>query len=172
MSKKYVLALFLVITSLMVAPAYGDAALAGLDLKNQRQASATVTTGAQPSKEQLAMAAKAGVKHVVNLRSRNEKPFDEEQVVTSLGMQYHSLPIAGVDDLTRANADKFKALLDGIGDEKVLAHCASGNRVGALRALSAFYHDGADTDTAIATGKAWGMTRLEPAVRKVMAAKP
>lgn len=172
MLKKSAIGVLLMMASLFCASISADNTLAGLDLKNQRQANATVIVGGQPSKEQLAAASKEGVKHIVNVRMDREQPFDEQRVVTSLGMQYHSLPIGGADDLTRVNADKFKAMLENFGDDSVIAHCASGNRVGALKALSAHYHDGADIDAAIAIGKAWGLTRLEPAVRKVLVANP
>jgi protein tyrosine phosphatase (PTP) superfamily phosphohydrolase (DUF442 family) len=51
-----------------------------------------------------------------------------------------------------------------IGDEPVLLHCASGNRVGALIALGTRLK-GAETEAAIAKGKQWGLTGLEPIVR-------
>ena len=47
-------------------------------------------------------------------------------------------------------------------------HCASGNRVGALMAISSVELDGATVEDAIAVGKAWGLTRLEGRVREVV----
>ena len=48
-----------------------------------------------------------------------------------------------------------------------LVHCASGNRVGALIALQHGLESG-DVDAAIAEGKRWGLTRLEPVVRNAL----
>ena len=52
----------------------------------------------------------------------------------------------------------------GVPVSPLLVHCASSNRVGALRALTASAH-GEALESAITTGKTWGLTGLEPAVR-------
>lgn len=90
--------------------------------------------------------------------------MDEAAEVAALGMQYVSLPIAGGDDVTFENAaalDKILADTDG----PVLLHCASGNRVGALFALSAKLA-GATNEEALAAGKVAGLTRLEGVVKE------
>src|SRR5690625_3003858 len=70
----------------------------------------------QPSADELAAAAEAGVMHVVNARAESEfDEFDEAQVVDELGMRYHPLPIAGPQDLTRQNVAQFDGLLARIG---------------------------------------------------------
>ncbi len=48
---------------------------------------------------------------------------------------------------------------------EVLVHCGSSNRVGALLALRAFYHEGATVEEAMDIGAVAGMTRMTDAVR-------
>ena len=128
-------------------------------------------SGGQPSDEQLTALAGAGVKHVINLRPASETPkLDEASLVADRGMSYHSLPVDGAAGLTLSNVKALDQLLKQAGDEKVFLHCASGNRVGALMALRASLIYGESTDAAIAQGKAWGLTRLEPELRRLMGA--
>lgn len=111
----------------------------------------------------------AGVRHVINLRTPEENPgFDESRAVTEQGLAYHALPITGRDSLTMANARSLDELLKQIGDEPVLIHCASGNRVGALVAVREAWIKGRSPDEAIAEGKRWGLTKLEDTVRTVL----
>lgn len=126
-----------------------------------------IFTSGQPSREEFAALAELGVKHVVNLRPQPEQDWDEAAYASSLGMQYHSIPVADANDITPANAEKLKQTLQSMGSEPALVHCASGNRVGALIALQHGLESG-DVDAAIAEGKRWGLTRLEPVVRNAL----
>ena len=83
-------------------------------------------------------------------------------------MDYIALPIAGVDDITPANAAALHALLKE-RDGEVLLHCASGNRVGALLALAAVQVDGASPEAALTLGRAAGLKSLEPVVMERLA---
>ena len=132
---------------------------------NFRQQNATHFSGGQPNQAQLKTLSEAGIKHIINLRMPEEQNWDERQRVQSLGMQYHTLPIAGVDSITAANATALADLLAKMGDEPVLIHCASSNRLGALIAMDEAINKDQSLEQAIITGKRWGMTRLEPIVR-------
>jgi uncharacterized protein (TIGR01244 family) len=112
---------------------------------------------------------KAGVKHVIDLRTEEESPdFDEARAVAEQGLMYHPIPIKGVKSLTKVNAQKLDALFGQIGAEPALIHCSSGNRVGALIAIREAWVKGKPVDAAIAEGKRWGLTRLEGAVRALL----
>lgn len=130
-------------------------------------ASGYVSTG-QPDAETLRIAADAGYVAVVDLRTAGEpRGFDESNTAQELGLSYVSLPIGDADDISYENAaalDKALAAFDG----PVLLHCASGNRVGALFALSAKAR-GASDEEALARGEAAGLTRLKPVVEKRLA---
>lgn len=139
------------------------------DIPAFHQASETLYTSAQPSKEALKILAKNGVKHVINLRPASELDWDEQAWVESLGMSYHSIPVAGAKGITTENAMKLDALLAKLENETTLLHCSSSNRVGGLRALIEFEANGGNVDAAIEAGRAWGLTGLEGMVREQLA---
>jgi protein tyrosine phosphatase (PTP) superfamily phosphohydrolase (DUF442 family) len=113
-----------------------------VDLLNKKEPLPGITSGGQPTAEQLAAAAKAGVKVVIDLRtSKEDRGMDEKAVVEKLL---------------------------GKNDEPVLLHCASGNRVGALLALRAKL-EGSDNDAALALGVAGGVTGLKHTVEEKLA---
>lgn len=114
----------------------------------------------------------AGITRVIDLTLDAETPdFDEAAAVRAAGLRYDNLPIAGPIDLDREAVRKFDALLAGV-DGPTLVHCASGNRVGALIALRAAWLHGADEEAAIAEGRRWGLTGLEPIVRERLQREP
>lgn len=140
------------------------------NIKNFATHDNLVFSAAQPSDAQFKQLSQAKVKHVINLRAADEQDWDESTLVNALGMSYHSIPIAGEKDVNIDNAKQLADLLAKLNGEPVLVHCASSNRVGALMAISA-HQQGADIESAIETGKQWGMASLESAVRKVMNVK-
>ncbi len=137
-----------------------------IDIPNARMPLEGVLTGGQPTAEQLAAAAGAGYRTVVNLRTPGElSSWDEASKAAELGLRYVAIPIAGADDLTADNARKLAELVDDPQALPVMVHCASGNRVGALFAVKAFHVDGEDAERALEIGREAGVTRLEDAVK-------
>ena len=136
-----------------------------INIKNLRQISPTVYRSGQPTAEQISELSAKGVKHIVNLRPHDEMDWNEKQVTENAGMTYHNLPIPGAQGITFSNAKKLAALLQELDGESTLVHCSSSNRVGGLMALNKIVQ-GLDTENAIAAGKLWGLTRLEPFVRE------
>ena len=126
-------------------------------------------TGGQPDPSAWSELAKAGVTTVVNLRLASELPGrNEAEEVTAAGMTYINVPISGPETLGHAQANSvWQALLDSTGP--VLLHCGSGNRCGALLALSEAWHRNCAAEDAIAFGRQAGLTALEPTVRAVLA---
>lgn len=132
--------------------------------------SSGIATSGQPPAEAFDVFAATGYRAVIDLRGEGEdRGFDEPAVVEASGMTYFSLPIANQDAVNFDNAARLKTLLDQ-QDGPVLIHCGSGNRVGALLALIES-QAGADDEAAIESGKAAGLTRLEPVVRQRLAEK-
>jgi len=127
--------------------------------------------GGQPTKDALdSLTAKDGVKVVINLRQPGEVAnlsFDEKAAVEAGGAKYLHTPMGSELPTAEALKPVFDAL-DRAGDERVLLHCASSNRVGAVWALYAGTRGGLSVDDAIEQGKRAGMkaTGLEAAVRK------
>ncbi len=161
----------LVLVLLLAACVSGNdlnvAMLRDAEINNFRTPEATVISSGQPTVPQLGIAARAGVRHVINLRTEAEEvSFNESDVVGSLGMEYHSIPIAGGAGVTAENAATLAALLERLDGQPVLVHCATGNRVGALMALTA-QAEGASVNEALVEGARWGLTsqRLQQLIR-------
>lgn len=129
-----------------------------------------IWTGGALTEQELVAAAEAGIDTVINLQTDAEKPWDERAVVAAAGMQYEHLPIDGEKGVTAENAAKLKAILDR-HQGNIYLHCSSGNRAGALAALMA-RAEGSPANRAIELGKKWGLTDLEPHVRRVMSTMP
>jgi uncharacterized protein (TIGR01244 family) len=145
-------------------------AIENAEIANLNHPEATVFTAGQPTQDQLATLGNSGIKHVISLRPASELDWNEQEYVASLdGVTYHNIPIdSSAGDINPANAATLQSLLKTFGNEPVLVHCGSSNRVGALAAISAAQENGASTDSAIEEGKRWGLTKLETAVRTVL----
>ncbi len=148
-----------------VSAANIDDAILQSDIPNIANPEMKFYASGQPTKQQLKLAKEQGVKHVVNLRPSSEQDWDEKAFVESLGMSYYHIPVDGAQGINHENAAKLDQILTQHKGEATLVHCASGNRVGALIALKEGSGSG-DINSAIATGKKWGLTRLEPVVRE------
>jgi uncharacterized protein (TIGR01244 family) len=127
-----------------------------------------IITGGQPSRDDIGAAAAIGVKTVISLRTNSESPSPEEtrSWVEGTGMTFVHIPVDGFGGVSRENADKLHAALKE-AKIPVLVHCSSGNRVGALFALIARFHDGMTPEEALAEGRRTGVTqpKLEAALR-------
>lgn len=141
-------------------------AISSLPIKNIKHPQKHVFSSGQPTKEELSALAETGVKHIVNLRPPHEQVWNEEAYVTTLGMTYHSIPVEGASGITIENASALSDLLDAIGAQPTLVHCSSGNRVGGLVSLDEHLIKGKTIESAITTGKEWGLTGLESVVRE------
>ncbi|MGH8110890.1 MAG: beta-lactamase hydrolase domain-containing protein [Rhodanobacteraceae bacterium] len=139
-------------------------------LPNLKHPAPDCIVGGQPTPDQLAGAARAGVRRVINLRGASEDAgYDEAACAAELGLEYHAVPITGPQDLTLEKARELDALLTAANGPTTLIHCASGARVGALMALRAGWLQGQATDAAIASGRRWGLApKYEPVVRQLL----
>ena len=118
----------------------------------------------QPDEAVLDAAAAAGFAAVVDLRGKDEdRGIDEQAAVESRGMRYVALPLPDRSDITFENAATLQDLLADV-DGPVLLHCFSGNRVGALFALTA-KTEGLSSEEALEFGTEAGLTQWEDAVR-------
>ena len=138
-----------------------------VEIRNAKLLGDDLLLGGQPTREQLQEIAEAGYVTVIDLRMPDEdRGFDEPAVAKELGLGYHSLPVAGADGMTRENASRLAELLADTERRPVVIHCGSGNRVGGLLALQAFYVDGLSADEALQLGLDNGLTSLSEAVRE------
>ena len=149
-------------------PTVDLAAMSEAELRNYSAQEGLVFASGQPSPEQLAVVADAGIQHVISLRTPGEIDWDEAQVVESQGMMFHSLPVSGRTGITPENSSSLEALLASLDGQPVLVHCGSSNRVGALKALNSRIADKASVEDALAEGRRWGLTSLEERVETIL----
>ncbi len=137
-------------------------------LPNGIEAEPGLLVGGQPSVEQLDALRESGYVTVVNLRGEGEGGTGAAEVEAA-GLTYVALPIPDAEAMSEENARRLANVLDE-AEGPVVLHCGSGNRVGGLLALKAFYVDGLSADEAIQYGLDSGLTRLEGVVRERLAA--
>lgn len=142
------------------------------DVPNLRQPNERLLTGGQPEAASWKHLAADGVTTVINLRPADEMAGrDEAAEVAAAGMSYRQIPVAGGAGITAENANALWTAIEQ-APGKVLVHCASGNRVGALLALGAARQGGMDRQQALQFGKAAGLAGAEPRVREVLGLPP
>jgi uncharacterized protein (TIGR01244 family) len=133
-----------------------------------RQPLPRVYSAGQPAANEWAGIAGHGVTTVIDLRPDTERTGrDEAAEVRAAGMAYHPIPVAGANDLTPEAARTLWQAIDA-APGKVLVHCASGNRAGALLAIAAAREGGMTPEQALELGREGGMTSTEPRVREVL----
>jgi|GEM_PF-961410 len=159
------------------------------DIANGKWVTSQLAVGGQPSQADVQLLRDAGVELVINLRRPSEMSFDERAYLTEMGIRYAEFPIGGVSDFYQeipaqpelglpagSVLEQIDALLKAflVDDHasaeplRVLVHCASGNRVGAVFALMAYELDQMSIDAALEQGRAHGLTGLYGPVREVL----
>ncbi len=138
-------------------------------IPNFKQPRPQLITGGQPEPNAWKQLAEAGVRTVVNLRPDSELPDRNEATeVKDANLIYVKLPIEGPASLNKAHVTALWQILNQ-ADGSVLVHCGTGNRCGAMLALTEAWFRKQDADDAIAFGKQAGLTGMEPAVRDLLA---
>ena len=116
-----------------------------------------VWTAGQPSAEDLERARDAGFKTIATTRHARETPgFDEEQLVTELGLGYVEIPFAGPEELTDEVFDRSRELLQ-TAERPLLFHCGSANRIGAVWIPWRVLDGGLGFDEALAEARTIGL---------------
>ena len=138
-------------------PALASSSVPGIN--NFYQVDEHVYRGAQPTVEGLNYLAKIGVKTVLDLREDDERSAAEAQVVTSLGMQYVSVPMTGLTPPTEAEITRILALLEDGTAGTVFVHCKRGaDRTGAVIAAYRIDHHHWDNPRALKEAMSCGMS--------------
>ena len=110
-----------------------------VDAFNYKKISDTLITSGLASEEQLAELATQGFTTVINLLPHDNQYAiaSEQEIIEQQGLAYHSIPI----DFGEPREEDFKtfsSLLDSVGKQKTLSHCAANYRVSAFYALYAY----------------------------------
>jgi protein tyrosine phosphatase (PTP) superfamily phosphohydrolase (DUF442 family) len=113
------------------------------DIYNYRQVNDRISTGGQPTEEQLHSAVAEGFTTIINLATidPDRSLADEGGLVRSLGMKYHHIPVKW-DNPQESDFAAFEAVMQAGPEEKVLIHCAANFRVTAFYSLYAMQHLG------------------------------
>ena len=113
------------------------------DITNYRRVNDRISTGGQPTQEQLRSAATEGFSTVINLAtgSAHFSLDDEADLVRSLGMAYHHIPVEW-ENPQESDFAAFEAALQEHPEDKTLIHCAANFRVTAFYSLYALKHLG------------------------------
>jgi uncharacterized protein (TIGR01244 family) len=113
------------------------------EIYNYRKINDQLITGGQPTEAQLRSAAEEGFTTVINLATDDPRFFlpDEADLVRSLGMAYHHIPVEWHHP-TMADFEAFENLLAQLPEVKTLIHCMANFRVTAFYALYAQKHLG------------------------------
>jgi uncharacterized protein (TIGR01244 family) len=106
------------------------------DIRNVREADASLLTSGQPSEEQLAAVARSGVQVVINLAPHDAPSAlkDEAGCIAALGLDYVHIPVA-FSAPTENDLAAFFDALDANQERKMLVHCAANKRVTAFLGL-------------------------------------
>jgi protein tyrosine phosphatase (PTP) superfamily phosphohydrolase (DUF442 family) len=106
------------------------------DIKNFIAVSDDLGTAGQPSEAQLRDVADAGFDVVVNLGLLDPRYClaDEAGIVSSLGLDYHHIPV-DFNAPQPADLQRFFDVMDGAGNKKAFVHCAANYRVSSFVAL-------------------------------------
>ncbi len=121
----------------------------------------SISLAGQPGPEDLAAAAEAGLRTVIDLRGPAEdRGYDEGALAAELGLIYVELPFGGADTLTPEVFETGLAQLDG-AQRPVLMHCGSANRVGALWLAWRALDGGLDIEEAAAEARTVGLRSPE-----------
>lgn len=139
-----------------------------LEMINPLILAPSILLGGQPSEEDFHYLKSLGVVKVINLRPTSEEiGFDQFALMQQLEFDYHLIVVADASDLSKEAAQNLAELLPK-NNELCIFHCASGNRVGALLALKAYWFEGYSVEQAIQFGLDSGMTKLLPKVKKIL----
>lgn len=115
--------------------------------------------GGQPNQEGLDYFINEGITKVYNLRSYGEADFSEqERYLADKNIQYIHLPILGPNGFEPDAVSELAKLKHANDEEKVLIHCASGNRIGAWYILYLVQNQNMDLEQARNEGEMAGMT--------------
>ena len=124
--------------------------------------------GGRPTAQDFEKMSEGNYRTVIDLRAFAETGVeDDRKLVEKFGMTAINIEVPGAKGLTKEAAVLLhEALLNAEGP--IVVCCASGNRVGALLALRAFWVQGKSVEESMTVGKLAGLLGLESTVRDIL----
>jgi len=120
----------------------------------------------QPDNATLIEAREHGVAAVINVRGPKEIDWDEQAAAVALGLDYYNIPIVTADHgFDESAIEAITRLVGQYENQKVLIHCASGNRVSGWLAVHLVRDHGMQVDPAIELAKRANLTSPAIATR-------
>ncbi len=124
--------------------------------------------GGRPSALEFKKMSEGNYRTVIDLRSFAETGVEEDrQLIEKFGMTAINIEVAGAKGLTREATSAFDEALSS-AEGPIVVCCASGNRVGALLALRAFWIQGKTVEESLTVGQLAGLIGLESTVRDLL----
>lgn len=158
-------ALLSIVASLSLPSAWAESH--NENLPNFQKVNDHVYRGAQPTDDGFRELAQLGIKTVIDLRQIGEhSQTDEQKLVTSLGMRYVSIPMAGMSTPKDDQVTAALALLRDTTSGAVFVHCKRGaDRTGMVVAVYRISQDGWENKKALSEAKSFGMSFFERAIQ-------
>ena len=158
-------ALLSLVASLTVASAWAEPQYG--NPPNFQKVNDHVYRGAQPTNDGFRDLAQLGIKTVIDLRQIGEhSQADEQKLVTSLGMRYVSIPMAGMSAPKEDQVTAVLALLSDVTSGPVFVHCKRGaDRTGLVVAVYRISQNGWENQKALSEAKSYGMSFFERAIQ-------
>jgi protein tyrosine phosphatase (PTP) superfamily phosphohydrolase (DUF442 family) len=115
--------------------------------------------GGQPTDDGFRALAEKGYQAVINLRldTENYDAAGEGKLVSSLGLKYFKIPVAGRSP-SEEQALQFLKIMDDLKGQKVFIHCAIGVRAGAFVLMDLVLKEGMDQSKAEEIAARVGLT--------------
>lgn len=121
-----------------------------------------VYRGRQPTREDIAILAKSGIRTVLDLRGVLDHKGWEQQAVEAAGMRYIRIGMSGFLAPTDHKIDKILALLDNPTLGPIFLHCRRGaDRSGVVIACYRITHDHWTSAQAMEEARQQGFSRFE-----------
>ena len=111
--------------------------------------------------DDIALIKAAGVQTVITLRTDGEIDWDEASALKAAGITFVAVPFRKPDSLTDDVFNKVRKLMKDNADKKVMLHCGSANRVGAVWAACRVCDQGLPSEMAIKEAKQVGLRTPE-----------
>jgi uncharacterized protein (TIGR01244 family) len=140
---------------------------ASLPIRNFLPITERVAGGGPPSAATIAEMRSLGYSTIINMRTLSEPGVAKEAALAkAAGLHYVHIPVSGTTTNLR-NGLALSQALEAAPEGRILLHCGSGNRVGAMWGLKEAIEHGLSQDHAAEVARRSGMRSdtLESAVR-------